>query len=449
MEKVKKFIIENNLIEYNDKIVVGLSGGPDSVYLINVLNDIKEEYNLDIVAVHINHSIREKEAKRDEEFSKKLANKMDIDFFSFKEDVPKFAKENSLSTEDAGRQIRYNSFNKIANSLKGNVKIAVGHHKDDLVETILMNLLRGSGNNGLIGIQERNGNIIRPILCLEKCEILHFLNDNNIEYVEDHTNFENDYRRNRIRNELIPYIKENFNENIVSNLTNMSNIIKEEQKFINRYTDDLNIFKFENNNINIPLDDFKSLDRAIKRNIVIKAYEILNGSKKDLSFDNIENIISLENKNNASFEIKNYRIYNYNGNLIFSKRKECVNMEKIKLSLGENYYNDYKITVKLVENKNLIFKRNISYYSKEVLKDDLFIRSRINGDTILLENFKKKIKDILIDAKVDKYERDSIPILEQNNNILWIMGIRRSTLYKFNKEDKEILKISFERIDNE
>lgn len=446
MEKVKEFIIKNNLIENNDKIVVGLSGGPDSVYLINVLNDLKEEYNLDIIAVHINHSIRDKEATHDEDFSRRLAEKMNIEFFSFKANVPKYAKDNGLSTEDAGRQIRYNCFNKVAKSLKGQVKIAVGHHKDDLVETIFMNLLRGSGNNGLIGIKERNGNIIRPILCLEKWEILQFLNDNNIEYVEDHTNFENDYRRNKIRNELIPYIKSNFNENIVSNLTNMSNIIKEEQKFINSYTDGLNILNFENDNIIISLKDFEGLEKAIKRNIVIKAYEVLNGSKKDLSFDNIENIISLENKNNASFEIKDYRIYNYNNNLIFSKRKEHKSLENVKLSLGDNYYNNYRIIVELVENKNLIFKKDISYYSKEVLKDKLIVRPRKNGDIIHLENFKKKVKDVFIDGKIDKYKRDFIPILEQNNNILWIMGIRRSALYKFNKDDKEILKISIERI---
>ncbi|HHX71057.1 MAG TPA: tRNA lysidine(34) synthetase TilS, partial [Gallicola sp.] len=291
INKVENFIEKKNLISFGDKIIVGFSGGPDSVFLLYLLNSIRDKYNLELVAVHINHLIRENDAGKDEEFSREFANRLNIKFVSYKKDVVSFAKEKGLSVEDAGRRIRYNIFNREAKKLGTNTKIAVGHHKDDLVETIFLNFLRGSGSNGLVGIEEKNENIIRPILSIEKSEILNFLKANSVPYVEDYTNLENDYRRNKIRNELIPYIKENFNPNIINTLTNMSNIIKSEQEFIEEYTDSLNIIKKVNNNFYLNIEKLKKQSKAIQRNLVIKSYERLNGNRKDLSFENIEDIL--------------------------------------------------------------------------------------------------------------------------------------------------------------
>lgn len=449
INKVENFIEKKNLISFGDKIIVGFSGGPDSVFLLYLLNSIRDKYNLELVAVHINHLIRENDAGKDEEFSREFANRLNIKFVSYKKDVVSFAKEKGLSVEDAGRRIRYNIFNREAKKLGPNTKIAVGHHKDDLVETIFLNFLRGSGSNGLVGIEEKNENIIRPILSIEKSEILNFLKANSVPYVEDYTNLENDYRRNKIRNELIPYIKENFNPNIINTLTNMSNIIKSEQEFIEEYTDSLNIIKKVNNNFYLNIEKLKKQSKAIQRNLVIKSYERLNGNRKDLSFENIEDILDLVYKKNSSFEIKNYRIYNYNNNIVFAIKEEKI-YKKIDYKINEEIlFNNYKIKSQLVENTgNLHSNSKTAYFNPEILKGNLTIRSREIGDTIKLEGFTKKIKDIFINEKINKYDRDSIPILVVNNEILWLMGIRRSSLYKINKNMNKVLKISVERIVN-
>ena len=450
IKKIKSFIKDNKLININDNLVVGFSGGPDSVFLLYFLNTIRKEYNLNLLAVHINHSIREEGAKKDEDFSRNFCKLYNIEFIAYKENVPKYAKDNKLSLEDAGRQIRYRIFNEEATKLGNNSKIAIAHHKDDVVETIFLNFLRGAGINGLIGIEEKNNNIIRPILNIEKNEILDFLNENKIEYVEDLSNYENDYRRNKVRNELIPYIKDSFNPGIVNSIINMSNIIREEYNFIDDYCNNLNLINKDLYNLYLNIDELLLQPIAIRRNLIIKTYEILNGSKKDLSFDNIETILDLLNKDSSSFIIKNYRIYTYNKKLFFTKIKDKNNFNFSKYNIGDNiYFNNYLISSEIINNStNLVFDSNTSYFSMDISNDKLILRNRKDGDYIKLEGFKKKIKDIMIDNKIDKYERDNIPILVSNNEILWVLGIRRANLYKINKKMEKIIKISFERINN-
>ncbi|WP_099203712.1 tRNA lysidine(34) synthetase TilS [Miniphocaeibacter massiliensis] len=443
--KIIEFIKTNNLIEVNDKIVLGFSGGPDSVFLLHILNEIRLEYKLELLAIHINHSIR-KEAVKDELFSKKMAEKLGIKFKSYKIDVPNYAKENRLSLEDAGRQVRYGILKKEAIKLGNNSKIAVGHHKDDSVETVIMNFIRGSGTNGLIGIKEKNDNIIRPILCVAKSEILEYLNRKDINYVIDETNYENDYKRNQVRNDVIPYLVKNFNPNIVNTTWNMSNIIKEEQNFINDYIHNLDIIKKVGKAYFIKIEDMKKCHKAIQRNIIFEVYERLNGNRKDLSYFNVETILKLLEKSNASFEIKNYRIYNYDGKLFFRDKVEEVVNDRILVKIGKIIeLEDYTIKVELVDNENIKFSRNVSYFNPEILELNLYFRKRKEGDSIKLDGFTKKIKDIFIDKKVDKYIRDKIPILASNKEIYWVLGIRRSSLYKINSELKKVVKISFER----
>ncbi|MEO8399554.1 MAG: tRNA lysidine(34) synthetase TilS [Ignavibacteriaceae bacterium] len=207
-QKVLKFIDEKNLISKNDIVLVALSGGPDSVFLLYFLNKFKKRFQISIGVFHLNHKLRGKNSDDDLIFCKNLSDKMKIDFLSSAKNIKQFAKENKISIEEAGRKIRYEELHRIAEKNNYN-KIATAHIADDNTETVLLNLIKGTGLKGISGIPIKRGNIIRPILILTKKEILEYLHYYEIDYRVDESNLSIDYERNFLRSEVIPLIKKN------------------------------------------------------------------------------------------------------------------------------------------------------------------------------------------------------------------------------------------------
>lgn len=222
-QKIISFIRKNELIKENDSILVLLSGGADSVFLVYFLNKFKKLFNIKINAFHLNHMLRKDAADDDEIFCEKLCKKLNIKLFNKKVEVAKFAKKEKISIEEAGRIIRYNETEKIIINNKIN-KAATGHHQDDLVETILLNFIKGSGIDGLSGIPVKRDNIIRPLLCLKKSEINEYLEQNNIEYKIDETNYDSGFERNFLRNEIIEIISQRLNPNFTDSIVRLSEI---------------------------------------------------------------------------------------------------------------------------------------------------------------------------------------------------------------------------------
>lgn len=301
--RVKENILNNNLIENNDSIVVGLSGGPDSVFLIEVLQGLKKEFkekyniNYNMVVCHINHMIRE-EAGNDENLAKEYAEKYGLEFYSLKADVKKIAKEKKISEEECGREIRYDFFNKIAKE-HGFNKIAVAHNSCDNAETMLHNLMRGSGLNGLAGIKVKNNNIIRPILDVSKGEIIDYLDKENIKYNIDKTNSENIYTRNKIRNDLIPKIQEEYNPNIINSLNRMSKQIQEDLEYINSSAKEKYkkaLLEKNDKYLKISIKDFNNEYKAIKSRIILLFINDFIGETKGIENAHIENICDMFEK---------------------------------------------------------------------------------------------------------------------------------------------------------
>ncbi len=319
-EKVRKTIREFNLVEKNDSIVVGVSGGPDSMTLLSILLKLKEEFHLKIYVAHVNHMLREN-AIKDEEYVKEFCKKNNIEIFIKKANISEIAQKEKIGLEEAGRNIRYNFFEEVLKNTKSN-KIAIAHNLNDKAETIIMNTLRGSGVSGLKGIEAKRKKYIRPLIEIERYEIEKYCIENKINPRHDESNDDNTYTRNKIRNIVIPYIKNEFNPNIIKTLNRLSEIIKEEDEYVQSETE--KIFKEilltdEKNKIEFDPRKFNEQEKVIQKNLILLAIKKVKGSTQGIEKVNIDDIIKLCNNNignklirptkQLEIGIKNKRIY--------------------------------------------------------------------------------------------------------------------------------------------
>lgn len=328
LETIKKY----KLIENGDRLVLGVSGGPDSITMLNILNDLRNDRNLhmsfDIIVAHVNHLIRE-EAKEDEKFVEDFCKKINVPFYSKSIDVQRIANNNKIGTEEAGRNARYEFFDEILKKTNSN-KIAIAHNKNDKVETIIMNMLRGSGIAGLKGIEPiKNNKYIRPLIECERFEIEQYCKENNIDARIDRTNFENIYTRNKIRNIVLPYIKEEFNPNIIQTMYRLSELVKEEDEYlentvINKYKE--LIIEEQEKQFIMDLKGFNKQEKVIKSRLLLYTISRLLGSTNGIEKVHIEDVIQLCENNignkyltpnkNIKILVKNHKIYFINQKLI-------------------------------------------------------------------------------------------------------------------------------------
>ncbi len=319
-KKVRKTIREFNLIEKNDSIVVGVSGGPDSMTLLSILLKLKEEFHLKIYVAHVNHMLREN-AIKDEEYVKEFCEKNNIEIFIKKANISEIAQKEKIGLEEAGRNIRYNFFEEVLKNTKSN-KIAIAHNLNDKAETIIMNTLRGSGVSGLKGIEAKRKKYIRPLIEIERYEIEKYCIENKINPRHDESNDDNTYTRNKIRNIVIPYIKNEFNPNIIRTLNRLSEIVKEEDEYVQSETE--KIFKEilltnETNKIEFDPRKFNKQEKVIQKKLILLAIKKVKGSTQGIEKVNIDDIIKLCNNNignklirptkQLEIGIKNKRIY--------------------------------------------------------------------------------------------------------------------------------------------
>lgn len=301
LERILKFINEYQLIKSGEKVVLGVSGGPDSIFMLDTLRKLKESKKLDceLVVAHVNHMIRE-EAIDDEQYVLDYCKKNNIDCYAKRIDVQKYANNNKVGTEEAGRILRYEFFDEILEHTNSQ-KIAIAHNKNDKAETIIMNLLRGAGLTGLKGIEPiRNNKYIRPILEMERNEIEEYCEYNSLNPRIDKTNFENTYTRNKIRNIIIPYIKDEFNPNIIDAIDRLSQVVTEDEAFLDEITrEELNkiIINKNSNEIVLDLKEFNTLNKVIQKRIVFFAMSQILGNSTGIEKIHVDDIIKLCNSN--------------------------------------------------------------------------------------------------------------------------------------------------------
>ena len=329
IETIKKF----NLIENGDKLVLGVSGGPDSISMLNILNEIKEEklYEFDIVVAHVHHGLRAN-SDIDEEYVKDFCKKINVPCYVLHANIKEEAEKLKKGLEETGREIRYEFFDEILNKENAN-KIGIAHNNNDSVETIIMNAVRGSGISGLKGIEAKNGKYIRPLIEISRQEIEEYCSSNALNPRHDESNDENIYTRNKIRNIVIPYIQKELNPNVLKSLSRLSEIAKEESEYIEKQANSAyenicieenikkeNVYNNENKpTIILDLKKFNKEEKIIQKKVILLGVHKLFGTVSGIEKIHIEDIIKLCNNNignkfltpnkKIKIVIKNKKIY--------------------------------------------------------------------------------------------------------------------------------------------
>ncbi|MQY65690.1 MAG: tRNA lysidine(34) synthetase TilS [Clostridia bacterium] len=449
--KVKKIIERYNMFSPGDRVLVGVSGGPDSVCLLHILNRCRKEMALSLHVVHINHGIRKRESKREEKFVSHLAGRMDLPITVKSLDVPSYARRKKLTVEEAARDMRYSAFERLAGKLNAK-KIALGHTASDQVETVLMHLLRGSGPQGLSGIPpvRKLGStaVVRPLIEVNKEEILNYLKKNNLTFCLDSSNRKTEYFRNKVRLKLLPLLRKNYNENIDGALLRLSEILKEENAYWERVVERAlgKVVSRESEKI---LIDFK---RFLRYNVIVQRrvlYRLFGGI---VSLSQIEAIRNLAQKSSQGKRIylgKRFSVRKEGNFLIFSSSPER-RFKKFNYPLrvpGKNEIEGLNLTLntRIVDFYPVSEKEtNTAYFDVDKINfKKLLLRNRREGDRFKPFGLRgtKKLSDFFIDRKIPRRLRDRVPLLVEGEDILWVVGIRRADKARITEDTKKILEV--------
>ena len=436
--EIQRKNLREKLIEENDKVIVGFSGGPDSVFLLEMLLKLREEINFEIILVHINHLLRGENSDGDENFSLEHGKKKGLKVFSRKIDITTLGKVKGLTLEEAGREARYDFFREIFNR-EGADKIALAHNKDDQLETFMFRLTRGTGLEGLEGIDSKRDEYIRPICEIYKKDIVEYLDENEIPYRIDKTNFENEFTRNSIRLDLIPFIEKRYNPKFKDRLYSLIEEIREVNRVLKVEFDKYLI------DGKLSIERLKKVDKYLLSKILIQYLYSYNIEVSRKKIKSAEDIIYKGGSKDISLNGKYILRKDYDFLTVIKNREEEEREKEIRLKIpGCVVFGEYEIEASLT-NKIIYDKEN--FYTCLKTGDELTVRSRKDGDRIIPVGMKsaKKVKDILINEKVPKEQREKIPVITYNDEVVWIAGVKGSNKYK-NSDWNSCVKLNIRRI---
>jgi tRNA(Ile)-lysidine synthase len=429
IQQVKSYCGENNLIEKRDRILLAVSGGPDSVALLHIMNSLKNELDFHIAVFHVEHGMRGQESREDQQFVKNLCKSLGVEQYTKNVNV-RIERKKEESLEEAARRVRYQILIETSNLLGFN-KIATGHTLDDNVETILFRMITGTGPSGFAGILPISGKIIHPLLCIKKEDILQCLKAESIPFRIDRTNYDNHIYRNKIRNKVIP-ILQSVNNSFKEHIINLTRIIHDEDNLLKKHIEDiLNTLRLRVNEENVIIDraKFLALDDALKRRIII---HIITSSdffiqQTYVPFKVVDLVIKDRSPTNKILYYNDlFLVRKEYGDLIFEKRVVRENIKKYLYSVdrcsGDITIDEIQRDIRFTCQETVkFFENNKIYIDYDKLVFPLIIRSRRKGDRIDLENVgSKKLKKIFIDDKVPREMREAVPVVESNNEIVGV-----------------------------
>ena len=465
-EEVKAYIKKYRMISDGDTVLAGVSGGADSVCMLFMLWKLKEEIPFWLLVVHVHHGIRE-DAQKDADYVEWLCKKWKIPFFLKKVDMAGYAKENSLSLEEAGRALRYQAFEEVL-AKEGACKIAVAHNQNDRAETMLFHLFRGSGLRGLGSIRPVREQIIRPLLCLGREEIEAYLSENELVFCTDSTNDEDFYTRNKIRHHILSYAEEHICQNAAAHISDAAEILAQTDDFVKKQT----VLAYERcmisqkeNDMVIDLTAFREEDSFLQKMILLRCMERMMSYRKDITKEHVDALMQLTQKD-GSREISlphGLCAYKEYGRLLLKREeKELRNEEYLPISVtvpGEMTVPGLgKVSLQYVPEEDFFYKKgqNIpektytKWFDYDKITTVLLFRTRETGDYLTIDSAlrKKTIKEYMINEKIPKMQRERIYLLADGPHILWIPGYRISQYYKVNENTKRILQVQLKEESN-
>ena len=455
-QKVKVYVERFHMIEPKDTIVLGISGGADSVCLLKILARWKEAWGISLRAVHVHHQLRGEEADADERFVRELCENEGIPCRVFHEDVQGMAQRKKIGLEEAGRIARYRCFATVCEDVGGG-KIALAHHQDDLAETMLHHLVRGTGMAGLCSLKPVSGNRIRPLLCLEKEEILVYLKAAGQPWRTDSSNLEDDYTRNRIRHHVLEELKTEVNPRAVRHMAQLSEELEETRVVLAQVAAEKRRQYVRKSEKGMLLaEELKKEPDLIGRQIVHDLLKEISGKQKDFTRIHVEAVQELWNRKVGARRDLPYgmqAIRMYDGIYLERKAEKCKTRDSEKnagiqmnvQSEGTESFQIGELTLTVSRTARdfgeIPEKKYTKWFDYDRIKQTLVIRHRQPGDRICLFDGggSKKLKDYLIDRKIPAQKRDQLWLLADGSDILWIIGDRISAAYKVTAESQRIL----------
>lgn len=440
--KVFEYIEKFHMIKDGDRVVVGLSGGADSVCLLFILKELRKTRDFFLEAIHVHHGLRP-EADKEAEFAEALCETWEIPYGVEKIDVTAYQKEHHLGTEEAARILRYEIFKK---KQLQNKKIALAHHKNDQAETVLFHLFRGSNLRGLRGMEPVRELVIRPLLCVSREEIETFLKDKQLEYVTDQSNFDTVYSRNLIRHELIPLVESKVCTEAVEHICQSAEGIYQALDYLDKEakTQYEKLVTQTDRGLQIKKETLNTLHPYIQGELLYRMLCDCSGRKKDIERIHVDLLKQLiRGQSGKSIQlIYQMEAYVDQYSLYIQKpldKKDLFQKDLPEFSMKTRVF-PYKKDMKIPTGN---YTKWFDYDKIETLP---IMRFRQSGDYFFCTpSAKKKLQDYMVDAKISLTERDSIPLIAKENHIIWIVGYRISEFFKVTDTTKMILEITLEK----
>ena len=450
-KKVKTFTEQQNLITPGDRILIGLSGGADSVCLLAVLKEMAPELSVTLGAFHVHHGIRGEEADRDEEFSEALCSRFGVPFFSVKENVPERAKEWQTGLEEAGRRVRYEAAERIAKE-QGYDKIALAHHRNDVAETLLFHLFRGSSVGGLASVPAKRGAIIRPLLCCERAEIEAYLTEAGLEFCTDSTNTDTGYTRNKIRQGLIPCALE-INAGAVRHMAESAEELGELETFLSGETEKIfNKAERRQEEIIVPLSLLEEVPAVLCRRVIYRCIGELAGSKKDITKDHVAAVLGLgKAQSGKKISLPYALVAGRDFDRIYIRKTAESGEEPapevcVAAIPGEYFFGNEGESLQFrifSYKKNTEIPKNeyTKWFDYDKIRGTLRLRTYLSGDRLGLTEGTKSVKALWTEKKVPADRRMKQMLLADEEQVLWIPGVRCCDNYRVDDGTKTVLEV--------